>query len=284
MSNRNFGYYGNNGINRLQQQNYARNLYINNTNGKQIISNPQTSNGNASIFNTYHEGSQTAYSQGLGSKTVSLGGIFGIPAVPAVPAVPEVPVVPVVPCPTIIDINSIATFNNDITYTLNENTTISECSILNIPSFPNIEELVVPNFVIPNGLTLINNGIINNERSIFKNDGTIINNGTINGTNAGCIENHNIFINNGTMHINQFTYLYNNSGTFTNNSKIYVYTTPYNGNINLISTLENSSEFINNGEIYSGPVNPINPLCGPGFIDQRNTPIIGPGIITSGCP
>jgi len=279
---RNFGYYGNN---RLQNQTNSRNLYTNNTNAKQIINNPQNSNGNASIFNTYHEGSQTTYTRGLVGETVSLGGIFGIPAVPVTVPVPvPVPVVPVVPCPNIIDINSIATFDNDITYTLNSNTTISECSILNIPSFPEIEVLVVPNFVIPNGLTLINNGIINNEHSIFKNDGTIINNGTINGTNAGCIENHNIFINNGTMHINQFTYLYNNSGTFTNNSKIYVYTTPYNGNINLISTLENSSEFINNGEIYSGPVEPINPLCGPGFIDQRNTPIIGPGIITPGCP
>ena len=85
MSNRNFGYYGNNGTNRLQQQNYARNLYINNTNGKQIINNPQTSNGNSSNFNTYHEGSQTTYSRGLigAGETVSLGGIFGIPSTPS---------------------------------------------------------------------------------------------------------------------------------------------------------------------------------------------------------
>lgn len=82
---RNFGYYGNNGINRLQQQNYARNLYKNNTTGKQIINNPQTSNGNSSNFNTYHEGSQTTYSKGLigAGETVSLGGIFGIPSTPS---------------------------------------------------------------------------------------------------------------------------------------------------------------------------------------------------------
>ena len=79
MSNRNFGYYG---MNRLQQQTYARNLYINNTNGKQIINNPQNSNGNASQFETYREGAQTTYSRGLVGETVSVGGIFGIPPVP----------------------------------------------------------------------------------------------------------------------------------------------------------------------------------------------------------
>lgn len=71
MSNRNFGYYGNN---RLQQQTYARNLYINNTNGKTLITNPQTSNGNASQVETYTSGSQTTYTKGLTCTTVSVGG------------------------------------------------------------------------------------------------------------------------------------------------------------------------------------------------------------------
>ena len=73
MSNRNFGYYGNN---RLQQQTYARNLYINNTNGKTLITNPQTSNGNASQQETYRSGSQTTHSKGLlaGRDVISIGG------------------------------------------------------------------------------------------------------------------------------------------------------------------------------------------------------------------
>ena len=52
---------------------------------KQIINNPQTSNGNASQFETYHGGAQTTYSRGLiGScETVSVGGIFGIPPTPS---------------------------------------------------------------------------------------------------------------------------------------------------------------------------------------------------------
>jgi len=92
---RNFGYYGNN---RLQNQTNSRNLYTNNTNAKQIINNPQNSNGNASIFNTYHEGSQTTYTRGLVGETVSLGGIFGIPAVPVPVTVPvTVPIVPTCP-------------------------------------------------------------------------------------------------------------------------------------------------------------------------------------------
>ena len=98
MSNRNFSYYGNN---RLQQQTYARNVYLNNTNGKQIIHNPRTSNGNSSNFNTYREGTQNTYSRGLlGGETVSLGGIFGIsaPAQP-IPAQPIQPIPAPVPIP-----------------------------------------------------------------------------------------------------------------------------------------------------------------------------------------
>ena len=68
---RNFGYYGNN---RLQQQTNSRNIYVNNTNGKQIINNPQTSNGNASNLTTYRSGSQTTYTKGLTCTTVSVGG------------------------------------------------------------------------------------------------------------------------------------------------------------------------------------------------------------------
>ena len=80
---RNFGYYGNN---RLKNQTYSRNLYNNNINGKQIINNPQNSNGDSSNFNTYHEGAQTTYTRGLIGETVSIGGIFGIP--PPIPRIP----------------------------------------------------------------------------------------------------------------------------------------------------------------------------------------------------
>jgi hypothetical protein len=51
MSNRNFD--SRVIIQQLQNQVYARNLYINNTNGKAIINNPQTTDGTASRFDTY---------------------------------------------------------------------------------------------------------------------------------------------------------------------------------------------------------------------------------------
>jgi photosystem II stability/assembly factor-like uncharacterized protein len=69
---------------RLQNQVYARNLYINNTNGRQIINNPQNSNGNASKFNLYIPGAQTEYYRGLigAGETISIGGIVNIPPFP----------------------------------------------------------------------------------------------------------------------------------------------------------------------------------------------------------
>lgn len=267
MSNRNFGYYGNNGMNRLQQQNYARNLYINNTNGKQIINNPQTSNGNASNFNTYHEGSQKTYSRGLlgTGETVSPGGIFGVPPVPPVP--PVVPLVVICTSNTTIDINSIATFDNVETYNLNNNTIISEYCVLNIPYSMTLN--------IKAGLTLTNNGTINSDATLIINYGTIINNGIIVGTSAGCIDNHYTFTNNGIMYINTYTYLQNISGgTFTNNNIIYVYTTPpFN-----TSKIRNYDIFINNGIIYTG-----SEVCGIGLI-VGSVPITGTGTITPGCP
>ena len=97
MSNRNFD--NRVIIQRLQNKNYARNLYINNVNGGRLINNPQNSNGNSSEFTTYTPGVQTEYFRGLldGAKTVSLGGTFGIspfplPTAPATPAtVPDSP-------------------------------------------------------------------------------------------------------------------------------------------------------------------------------------------------
>jgi len=82
MSNRNFD--NRVIIQRLQDKNYARNLYLNNTIGQRIITNPQNSDGNASRFTTYHDGSQTEYYKGLlgGNITVNIGGIVNIPPYP----------------------------------------------------------------------------------------------------------------------------------------------------------------------------------------------------------
>lgn len=79
MSNRNFD--NRVIIQRLQNQNYARNLYKNNTSGQPLINNPQNSDGNASRFNTYVPGAQTEYFRGLvgGCVTVSVGGTVNIP-------------------------------------------------------------------------------------------------------------------------------------------------------------------------------------------------------------
>lgn len=82
MSNRNFD--NRVIIQRLQNQNYARNLYKNNTSGNKLINNPQNSDGNSSRYNTYTPGAQTEYFTGLlgGNKTVSIGGIVNIPSYP----------------------------------------------------------------------------------------------------------------------------------------------------------------------------------------------------------
>jgi hypothetical protein len=61
---------------RLRDKNYARNLYLNNTNGNTVINNPQTSDGTAGRYNTYIPGAQTEYFRGLmgGQGTVNIGG------------------------------------------------------------------------------------------------------------------------------------------------------------------------------------------------------------------
>ena len=86
MSNRNFGYYGNN---RLQKQTYARNIYL--TINNRQINNPQTSNGNASQIESYHSGSQTEYSRGLigSGETISIGGTVDISRPILTPLCPE---------------------------------------------------------------------------------------------------------------------------------------------------------------------------------------------------
>ena len=74
MSNRNFD--NRVIVQRLQNQNYARNLYKNNIDGKQLINNPQNTDGTASNQNTFTSGSQTMYFRGLigDCNTISLGG------------------------------------------------------------------------------------------------------------------------------------------------------------------------------------------------------------------
>jgi len=78
MSNRNFD--NRVIIQRLQNQVYSRNLYINNVNGNGLINNPQNSDGDSSRFVGYVAGAQTDYFRGLigNNVTVSVGGINGI--------------------------------------------------------------------------------------------------------------------------------------------------------------------------------------------------------------
>ena len=67
-------------IQRLQNKNYARNLYQQNVNGQRLINNPQNSDGNSSRYVTFVPGAQTEYFRGLldGPKTVSIGGTVNI--------------------------------------------------------------------------------------------------------------------------------------------------------------------------------------------------------------
>ena len=78
MSNRNFD--NRVIIQRLQNQNYARNLYKNNVAGTQLITNPQNTDGNSSRQNTFIAGAQTEYFRGLigGCETISIGGTVNI--------------------------------------------------------------------------------------------------------------------------------------------------------------------------------------------------------------
>ena len=293
MSNRNFGYYGNQ---RLQQQTYSRNLYLNNVNGKKIITNPQNSNGDASQFETYHEGSQTTYSRGLigAGEAISVGGIFGIPPIVIVPSVPA-------PCtPIIIDISSIATYNGFF-WNLNSNTTIPTCSVLNI-TFGTILRIPFP-------LTLTNDGTINNNGQITcDGSGTVINNGTINNiyryVNNSTTNNNGIFNNDTGATVFNEEGKFNNNDTFNNDGIISNYaifgTSTFNNdgiiynkgtlnnfidptaiinNNNIIyntSIINNNNVFNNNGTIYTG-----SPSCGIGTIGG-SVPI--GGIITPGCP
>jgi len=90
MSNRNFD--NRVIIQRLQNQTYSRNLYINNTNGRNLINNPQNSDPNASRLSTYRSGAQTEYFRGLlgNGETISPGGIIGIPPYPPLPPPPPI--------------------------------------------------------------------------------------------------------------------------------------------------------------------------------------------------
>ena len=86
MSNRNFD--SRVIIQRLQNQNYARNLYQTNLNGKTLLTNPQNSDGTSSRLTTFVAGAQTDYFRGLigSGESTSVGGIFGVSA-PAPPVV-----------------------------------------------------------------------------------------------------------------------------------------------------------------------------------------------------
>lgn len=67
-------------IQRLQDQNRARNLYSNMYYGHRIINNPQTSDPSSARLNTYPNGSQTWYFRSVeGGVTSSIGGIINIP-------------------------------------------------------------------------------------------------------------------------------------------------------------------------------------------------------------
>jgi hypothetical protein len=78
MSNRNFD--SRVIIQRIQNQNYARNLYQTNVNGQTLINNPQNSDGTSSRLTTFVSGAQTEYFRGLmgAGETVSVGGTFGV--------------------------------------------------------------------------------------------------------------------------------------------------------------------------------------------------------------
>jgi hypothetical protein len=88
MSNRNFD--SRVIIQKLQHQNYARNVYQSNLNGQTLITNPQNSDGTSSRLATFVSGAQTDYFRGLmgAGESISVGGTFGV--VPTTTVVPSV--------------------------------------------------------------------------------------------------------------------------------------------------------------------------------------------------
>lgn len=142
MSNRNFDH--RTIILRLQHQTYARNLYQTNVNGKKIIGNPQNSNANSSVFNTFVPGVQTDYFRGLigAGETISLGGTFGISPIPSSTVPPTPP--PYTGAgsmyfdPTIVPNGSYVSYPNDIDLAINgESFTIEWYQYFTSgPSFP----------------------------------------------------------------------------------------------------------------------------------------------------
>jgi hypothetical protein len=94
MSNRNFD--SRVIIQRLQNQNYARNIYQTNVNGQTLITNPQNSDGTSSRLATFVSGAQKEYFRGLvgAGESTSVGGTFGVSATTTVP--PSVPSEPTI--------------------------------------------------------------------------------------------------------------------------------------------------------------------------------------------
>ena len=91
MSNRNFD--SRVIIQRLQNQNYARNLYQTNANGHTLINNPQNSDGTSSRFTTFVPGAKTDYFRGLigSGETVSVGASV-VPTTDMIPSSPPITV------------------------------------------------------------------------------------------------------------------------------------------------------------------------------------------------
>jgi hypothetical protein len=114
------------------------------------------------------------------------------------------PIPPTPPC-GVIDISSIATDTGESTYILNDDYTITECQILNIPNGTTLQ--------INEGQTLTNMGTIENNGTINNDTGTINNNSTIYNNTGGTIENNGTINNSGTI----YTY---SDGTTTNNRTI----------------------------------------------------------------
>lgn len=85
MSNRNFD--SRVIIQRLQHQNYARNLYQTNVNGQTLLTNPQNSDATSSRLTTFAPGAQTDYFRGLigAGETISVGGTFGVVPTTTIP-------------------------------------------------------------------------------------------------------------------------------------------------------------------------------------------------------
>ena len=172
-----------------------------------------------------------------------------------VPCLPT-PEPPICPSITNVTLSDIATFDGEVIWLLNQDTTILLCQILEIPAG---QELQTNHFTLTNNGTINVRGTIRNAQDTPGNNSITINNGTINIFSTGTIVavgdlvavEHGIITNNGIVNnygdffCQTFGIINNNTGGIINNYSAFSGGTG-GFRLNFKGTFNNVGVFINN--------------------------------------